>query len=84
MTFSSLTTSAMTTSRLQTSVKNLQSQLKIERFFSLSKDTKIKSLEDLVIKLGYDPTDVKSAEEIIESKNADIDALRKQLKLPTT
>lgn len=51
---------------------------------SLAKHTIIKSLEDLVIKLGYDSNDVKAAEEMIKNKNADIQALRKQLKLHTT
>lgn len=37
-----------------------------------------------MIKLGYDPTNVKVAEELIKNKNADITALRKQLKLPST
>ena len=50
----------------------------------MAKDTKIKSLENLVIKLGYDPKDVKAAEYIVRRKNADIEALRKQLKLPST
>jgi len=50
----------------------------------LVKDTRIKSLEDLVIKLSYDPGDVKAVEEIVRKKNADIATLRKQLKLPYT
>jgi len=32
---------------------------------SLAKDTKIKGLEDLVIKLGLNPKDIKENEEII-------------------
>jgi len=39
-------------------------------------------LEDLVIKLGHDPKDVKAAEQLIKKKNDDIATLRKQLKLP--
>lgn len=49
----------------------------------VAKDTRIKTLEDLVMRLGYDPSDVNAAEKIIKIKNADIQALRKQLKLPT-
>lgn len=41
-------------------------------------------MEDLVIKLGYDPNSVKFAEEMIKRKNDDIQSLRKQLKLHTT
>ena len=50
--------------RLQAPLNKVQSRLKIEKINSLAKDTKIKSLEYLVIKLGYKPTDVKAAEEI--------------------
>jgi hypothetical protein len=38
-------------------------------------------LEELVLKIGYDPSNVKAAEEMIKKKNADITSLRKQLKL---
>jgi hypothetical protein len=41
-------------------------------------------LEELVLKIGYDPANVKAAEEMIKKKNADIASLRKQLKLPPT
>jgi len=50
---------------------------------SLTKDTRIKALEYLKIKLGYDPNNVKATKDIFK-KNGDIQALRKQLKLPTT
>jgi len=56
----------------------------MERMSSLVKDARIKALEDLVIKLGYDPSNIKVAEEMIKNKNVDIQALRKQLKIPTT
>ena len=36
------------------------------------------------MKIGYDPSDVKVIEEIIKKKDADIESLRKQLKMPTT
>lgn len=39
---------------------------------SLAKDTRIKALEDLVIKLGYDPSNIKMAKEMIKNKNANI------------
>jgi len=42
----------------------------------LDKDTRIKTLEDLIIKLGYDPNDVKATKDIIKKKNANIQALR--------
>ena len=56
----------------------------MEKVSSQSKDNKIKSLEDLVVKIRYDPSDVKAIEEIIKKKEVDIASLRKQLKMPTT
>lgn len=56
----------------------------MEKVSSLAKDTIIKDLEDLVMKVGYDPSNINVAEEIIRKKNTNIAALRKQLKLPTT
>ena len=41
-------------------------------------------MEELVLKIGYDPSNAKVAEEMIKKKNADITSLRKQLKLPPT
>jgi hypothetical protein len=38
----------------------------------------------LVLKIGYDPSNVKASEEFIKKKNDDISSLRKQLKLPAT
>jgi len=49
----------------------------MERISSQSKDTKIKSLEDLVVKIGYDPSDVKATEVIIKKKEMDIEDLKK-------
>lgn len=56
----------------------------MEKISSHAKDSRIKTLEDLVIRLGYDPANVKAAEELIKNKNVDIVTLRKQLKLPAT
>lgn len=77
MIYSTLTNSAMAASKLQASLNNVHSQLKIERMSSMAKDSRIKTLEDLVVKIGYDPSDVKAVEEVIKSKNDDIHALRK-------
>jgi hypothetical protein len=41
-------------------------------------------LEELVLKIGYDPSNVKAVKEMIKKKNANIAYLRKQLKLPPT
>ena len=50
----------------------------------MAKDNKIKSLEELVLKIGYDPTNVKASKELVKNKNVDTTSLRKQLKLPAT
>lgn len=84
MFFSTVTNTAMTLYKLQVKLENVRSQLNMEKVSTFSKDTKIKNLEDLVIKLGYDPTNVNVVEELIKNSNADIVALRKLLKLPTT
>jgi hypothetical protein len=84
MIFSTLAHASSTSSKLQVSLSNVQTQLKLEKISSFSKDNKIKSLEELVLKIGYDPSNVKAVEEMLKKKNVDITSLRKQLKLPPT
>ena len=81
MVFYSLTHASTTTSKLQVSLNNVQTQLKLEKISSFPKDNRINILEELVLKIGYDPSNVKAYEEMIKNKNADIASLRKQLKL---
>lgn len=86
MIFSTMKNTAIELSKLITTLINVQTKLKLEKISPLEKVTKIKTLEDLVINLGYDPSDFKAVEEIIKKKkkNAYIKALREQLKLPST
>ena len=56
----------------------------MEKFSSLAKDTRIKSLEDLVVNIGYEPKNVEGVEEILKKKNDDIETLRKELKISAT
>jgi hypothetical protein len=84
MVFHTLAHATASASRYRTALSNAQTQLKIEKMSSFAKDNKIKTLEELVLKIGYDPANIKAAEEMIKKKNADIAALRKQLKLPPT
>lgn len=84
MLFSTMTNTTMALAKLRTTLSNVQSHLKIEKISSLAKDNRVKSLEDLVIKIWYDPFDVKVAEDVIKEKNVDTIALRKHLKLPST
>ena len=57
-----LTNNFMNLFKMQVARSNSQSQLNMERISSQSKDTKIKSLEDLVVNIGYDPSYVKAIE----------------------
>ena len=88
MIYSTMTHKSLSFEKLQISLENIQSQLKLERASSQAKDNRFKSLEDLVIEVGYNPTDIKAAEELTKKKktkkNVGIATLKKQLKLPTT
>jgi len=84
MIFSTLANSSNATTKLQASLGNVQTQLKLQNISSFAKDNKIKMLEELVLKIGYDPSNVKEVEEMLQNKNVDIASLRKQLKLPPT
>jgi hypothetical protein len=65
-------------------MNNVQTQLKVEKVSSFAKDNMIKSLEEMVLKIGYNPSNVKVVEELIKKNNVDITPLRKKLKLPAT
>lgn len=82
MIYPTLTTKEMETFKLRDSLDNMITQYKLEKESSNAKGTRIKSLEDLIIKLGHDPKDIKAVEQLIKKKNEDIAALKKQLKLP--
>lgn len=72
---STLTNTSMNLFKM--ALSNAQSQLKMERIWSQSKDNKIKSLEELVVNIGYDPSDVKATKEIIKKEEMDIASLKK-------
>jgi len=84
MVLSTLAHASSAAVKLQISLNNVQTQLKLEKISSFAKDNRIKSLEELVLKIGYDPSNVKLGEEMLKKKNYDIASLRKQLKLPPT
>ena len=77
MIYSTLTINAMATFKLKDSLDNVTAQYKLEKASSSAKDTRIKSLEDLVIELGHDPKDIKVVEQLIKKKNEDIATLKK-------
>ena len=78
MVFHSLVHASSSAAKLQVSLNNAQTQLKLKKISSFAKDNRIKTLEELVLKIGYDPYNVKATEEIIKKKNANISSLRKQ------
>ena len=79
-----MTTKEMSAQNIQNTLINVRDQLKLDKSSSYSKDIRIKSLEELVIEVGYDPQNIKDAKELIKKKNVDIAALRKKLKFPPT
>jgi hypothetical protein len=84
MVFSTLANASTFAAKLQVSLNNVQTELKLEKISSFAKDNKIKSLDELVLKIGYDSSNVKVVEDMLKKKNVDIASLRKQMKLPPT
>ena len=78
---STLKNTAMSLSTMQVTLANIQSQLKLEKVSSLAKDTNIKSLENLVLRMGYDPSNLNDVQELIKKNSIEVAALKKQLKL---
>lgn len=81
---STLKNNAMSLSKMQVTLANTQSQLKLEKVCSLAKDTKIQSLENLVLKMGYDPSNINATKELIKKKNTEVVALKKHFKFPAS
>ena len=81
MLYSTMTTKEMNVQKLHNALKNIRDHLRVEKASSYAKDTIIKSLEELVIEVSYDPSNVKAVEELVKKKNFDIEEPIKQLKL---
>lgn len=84
MLFSTMTTTAISLDKLRTALSNVHSHLTLGNVSSLAKYNRIKELEDFVIKVGYDPKDVKATDLLLKKKDAGIASLKKQWKLPST
>ena len=56
--------------------------MKLGKASLYANDLRIKALEDLILQIGVDPSNVQAAEVLIKKKNDGIATLRKQLKLP--
>jgi hypothetical protein len=60
MVFHTLAHASASAAKFQVSLNNAQTQLKLEKISSFAKDNRIKTLEELVLKIGYDPLNVKA------------------------
>jgi hypothetical protein len=61
MVFHTLAHASASAAKFQVSLNNAQTQLKLEKISSFAKDNIIKTLEELVLKIGYDPSNIKVA-----------------------
>ena len=83
MVYATLVEMATLAHELKESLKNTKTQLDFERIFS-AKDNRIKSLEDIIIDMGHDPSDPKGVKALMKKKDDDLNALKKRLKLQPT
>lgn len=84
MVYSTLADKTLLAHKLQNSLHNTTAQLELEKASSQAKDNMIKSLENIIIELGHDPSDAKAVQALMKKKDEDISALRKMVKLPAT
>ena len=84
MVYASLADKTLDNYRLENSLNNTAAQLELERASSQAKDNRIRSLEDIIIEIGHDPKDIKGIQEILKLRDADMAALKKNIKMPAT
>ena len=84
MVYSTLVDKTLLAHKLENSLHNTTAQLELEKASSQAKDNRIKSLEDIIIELGHDPSDPKAVQALMKKKHEDIVALRKMVKIPAT
>ena len=84
MVYSTLADKTFLAHKLQNYLHNTTAQLELEKASSQAKDNMIKSLEDIIIELGHEPSDPKAVQELMKKKDEDISALMKMVKLPAT
>ena len=66
MLYSKVVTKTMSTLNLQNIVFNLQDQMKLDKASLHAKDLRIKSLEDLVLQIRVDPSNIQVAQALIK------------------
>jgi len=84
MVYATLVEKATLAHELKESLKNTNTQLDFERMSSKAKDNRIKSLEEIIIDLGHDPSDPTGVKALMKKKDDDLNALKKRLKLHPT
>lgn len=84
MVYATLVEKATLAHELKESLKNNNTQLDFERLSSQAKDNRIKSLEEIIIDLGHDPSDRTGVKAHMKKKDDDLNALKKRLKLQPT
>ena len=55
----------------------MKDKMKMDKESLYAKDLRIKSLEEFILQVGYDPANVKAVEQLVKNKNEEIAALRK-------
>ena len=58
MLYSTVATKAMSSNKLQNTILNMQYQMKMDKASLYAKDLRIKALEELVLQVGYDPSNI--------------------------
>lgn len=84
MVYASLADETLENYKLKSSLNATASQLDLEKASSQAKDNRIRSLEDIIIEIGHDPKDISGIQEILKLRDADMAAMRKKIKIPST
>ena len=58
MLYLTVVTKEMSATKLQNTILNMQDQMKLDKGSLYAKDLRIKALEDLILQVGYDPSNV--------------------------
>ena len=61
MLYSTVVTKEMSATKIQNIVLNMQDEMKLDKAYLYAKDLRIKALEDLVLQVGYDPSNIQAA-----------------------
>ena len=77
MIYSTVATKAISSNKIQNTILNMKYQMKLDKASLYAKELRIKALEELVLQVGYDPSNIQATKILVKRKNEDIAALRK-------